>query len=449
MAKKRFRIDQGSSAGSGEAIKSLLSQFQGGDIGAAQDAIESGDVGQFKKLFDNPAFVGRFTDANKSALLNQFNQVQSQLPSSLDAQKGFIKSISDPANASNDDLQNLLEAHKGIGSTKPNVDWNIIADTVRQKLDTFGIPRDLADKAIPLITDSMQKLGGTFDPNSIWQAVSTLAHPATGPQYGNMPGVMDKLSAAINNGSVAADLTARTQSMVNAPDTSEDVKRIQGLIGDRANVTAQNAKVNDFLATAPGQLDAERTKFFDAQRNQAKDYITGEYAPQVAERLAARGLGDSGQVGASISSKYSDLLQGIDASQIDQLNQDTQFFQDQSYNKVFSDLVNARTDVGSTVANERQTLRTNQAQSFSKKQADIEANFNLDLFRQQSQKAYDTYNAQLQKRRQDQKSQGETGLAGQIGGLVGTAAGSFFGPPGALIGGAVGNAAGTGVGSVL
>ena len=209
-----------------------------------------------------------------------------------------------------------------------------------------------------------------------------------------------------------------------------DIKAVGDVIADRGVKANLEAQYNEFAASAPGQLAADRKAFYDAQRVRAKDYITGEYAPQVAERLNAIGLGDSGEVGASIASKYLELLGGVDSGELNQLEADTQFFGQQAYQKTFQDLIAARTDVSGTIASERNVLRTNQGRGFANSQADIEKRFSLDLFRQQSQAAYNNYQAQVNKQRQTQRETNTAQNIGQVGQVVGQVAGAYAGSGG-------------------
>ncbi len=424
---KRFRIDQGGRAGIGELIKGFASQFQGGDVDAALNAIESGDAEQFKKLFDNPAFKGRFREEDKSRLLGQFNDLQSKLPSSLDARKDYIKSISNEADASDEDLQSLLEAHKGIGSEKPNVDWNGVADLVRQKLDNYGVPRDLADKAIPLITDSMQKLGGRFDPNSIWQAVSKLGHPATGLQYGNMPGVMDNLSRAINNGAVAADLSERVTGMVNAPDTSADAKRIQDILAGRAGERNKGAAEAAFLVDTPEDLRKSRENFLAEQEEGLGKTLTERTAPQVLAELNARGLAESPDVISEISRRGASMQAGIE-DQVRQLEQqDAQFFADAAFRIQTAKLNQKEADFRSSVDLERTRARSDQQNRFQTTQSRINSDFEMDMLRREQERNLRLGQDQLNFDSSSRSAAANAGNAADIGSSVGQIVGTKIG----------------------
>lgn len=324
----------------------------------------------------------------------------------------IIDSAKDPANLSEQDLQNLIEAYQGSGgktqvnSLPPDQLLNLIYNSVVPKLN-FGSEnakqkfKDRLAQEIPYYTDNTDQ---TIR-NLPWQGEATSLLDST--EHGALISSLGDINSQIGSSRTTIDPNAYKNEIAIA----------QGLLKARGNAFSgdADAKISEFFNTAPKQLDAERQSFYDAQRNQAKDYITGEYAPQVAERLASRGLGDSGQVGASVGSKYSNLLQGIDASQTDQMNEDATYFSNQAYNKTFNDLITARGDVAGTIKNANENLRTNQANSFSKSQANLEAQFNLDLFKQQSASAFNTYQNQVYKERQQSKDKAQADTIGQLG----------------------------------
>jgi hypothetical protein len=322
--------------------------------------------------------------------------------------KKLIGSGIDEANLSDQELKDRLDAYQQLGSMRGEVDaGNTLRDEIQRKLSSMDVP-DVQTLG-PIIHDIILRNGGYPDAEQLRNQLRDYA--AKNPTLPVSKQIRDSLVSNtsltnfINDQNVRNGLSNTINTMVNPENTAEDIKRIQGLINDRAGVATESAKVDEFLNTVPGQLDQERQSYYDSQRNRAKDYITGEYAPQVAEQLAlTRGLGDSGQVGSSITSKYSNLLEGINQAELNQMNEDATFFSDQAYNKVFSDLVNAKQDVSSTISNERQNLRTNTQSNFAKNQSELEKEFNLDLFREQSKSAYKTMQDTLTSQKEAQKS---------------------------------------------
>jgi hypothetical protein len=422
---KRFRIESGETS---QEIKNILGSVSP-YAEEALKAIESGDRAAFEALLTSGQLgerLGDMPDVRRS-LLQQFDAAQSKLPTKKEAYKLYIDSISDEADATDQQLQDRIEAFQGLNSeqTRASQFEKLKNEISQQFRNEYG-------------RDGPKAYGSNFN-EAVEKASSVAASEMVNSRSFNIQLFSNIIAEGLSSGNkqhldkvkgIAGGINAtylpRVQSgeyadiITPATNTEADVSRVNTLLADRANVAAANAKVLNFFDTAPGELEAERMRFFDAQRKRAQDYITGEYAPQVAERLAARGLGNSGQVGASIQSKYSNLLEGISQAELEQINQDTIFFADQSYNKVFSDLVNARTDVTNTISNERQNLRTNQANAFEKAQRNIENQFNFDLFKQQSQAAYNTYQNQVQTQRQKAKDQSDASLFGQVGQTVGS-----------------------------
>ena len=369
---------------------------------------------------------GNFNPQDQQKVLGLLSPVISSLPSARDAyQKVIDSNVSDPANLTDQQIQDKLDAYQGITSlSSGTLDVGKVKDYIKGKLS----------EAIPDLDQA------TLDGVSAVAAQKAVNNEGLGSLYVGTGNQI--LGNIFSDDRFTKQIYDYVDTLRPPQDQSLQVSSLQDILAGRKSTAIGNEKVNQFLSTAPGQLDAERQSFFNSQRNKAQDYITGSYAPQVAEQLSARGLGDSGQVGAAIQSKYSDLLQGIDSSQLDQMFKDSQFFADQSYNKVFSDLINARQDVTSTVDFQNQNLRTNQATDFAKRQADIESQFNLDLFRRQSAAAYQTYQAQTTKQRQQAQDAQNAQTVGQVGGLIGTAIGSYAGPAGAAVGNKVGSEAG-------
>ena len=340
---------------------------------------------------------GGFSPADAQNVKEKVAGFTQGILSQKDALEGFLKKQgTDEANLTDEELKDRIGAFEGLPGT------------ARTGFDDVGLRKK--------ITDVFQKHKLGPSPNSgknPWED-PTVIDSLINRFYDDPNFDINVLPQYLRDSAKEVQRSI-ADYLPNTIDTSADVTRIQGMLKDRGFVADQNAQVENFLNTAPGELEAERKKFFDTQRNRAKDYVTGFYAPQVAEQLAARqGLGDSGQVGVAIESKYSDLLAGIDQSAIEQLKSNSDFFADQAYNKTFNDLIAARAGVEDTISNERSNLRTKTQTDFSKRQADLESKFNLDLFKQQSQSAYNTYQNQVLKQRSDARAKNEADTIGQV-----------------------------------
>src|SRR3990167_5337813 len=242
---------------------------------------------------------GGFSPADAQNVKEKVAGFTQGILSQKDALEGFLKKQgTDEANLTDEELKDRIGAFEGLPGT------------ARTGFDDVGLRKK--------ITDVFQKHKLGPSPNSgknPWED-PTVIDSLINRFYDDPNFDINVLPQYLRDSAKEVQRSI-ADYLPNTIDTSADVTRIQGMLKDRGFVADQNAQVENFLNTAPGELEAERKKFFDTQRNRAKDYVTGFYAPQVAEQLAARqGLGDSGQVGVAIESKYSDLLAGIDQSAI-------------------------------------------------------------------------------------------------------------------------------------
>ena len=376
--------------------------------------------------------------------------IAAKLPSTKDAKTNYLKNqLADTPNLSDEQLQEKKQLLTDMN--KPTV--NEPADlksyfkaNIKSKLEPYfgnGITSDQVDSIVNYSVDSLHQ--GNYDPQGVIDRIVSFVGGGGQSKEGGFSGsVLGNRNERENIGiarAIAEDIrndyyretgSGKYDGSSTSADPAYglDLKAVGDVIADRGVKANLEAQYNEFAASAPGQLAADRKAFYDAQRVRAKDYITGEYAPQVAERLNAIGLGDSVEVGASIASKYLELLGGVDSGELNQLEADTQFFGQQAYQKTFQDLIAARTDVSGTIASERNVLRTNQGRGFANSQADIEKRFSLDLFRQQSQAAYNNYQAQVNKQRQTQRETNTAQNIGQVGQVVGQVAGAYAGSGG-------------------
>ena len=206
------------------------------------------------------------------------------------------------------------------------------------------------------------------------------------------------------------------------PDYSADITTIEDILADRSRREAAGAEITSFFELSKSETDTARQNFFNQLRTKAEDFVGREYAPGVTERLRARGLSRSGQVADAVTSKYAQLFGEISESEANQLQSDIDFFNQQEYDKTFGDLVDAGKGITGTIASERERLRSEQIVGFGKQQAEIEKSFDFDLFKQQAQSAYDTYQKQVSAQTKQSKSQQEADLISGVAGIGTTVA---------------------------
>ncbi len=353
---------------------------------------------------------GGFSEADKAKITGLLSPITSKLPTKQEALKTYVASQTDVPNLTDAELKDRQAALKALGTEKQVklTDPEAIGREIESKLSSFGIPGGqysrLLRKQIMDFTARNFRL-----PNAGQESQDLGLYDLT-----NNPALINNFLNDQDNKNYFSGLIS---GQLNPLDKSADIKTVEDIIADRAKKSAANADIMSFFETAPGDLTKAREAFFDPQRTRAKDYIQQVYAPGVRERLAARGLQNSGEVASSVTSKYADLFGAITDSEANQL-----VSEQQSYDKTFSDLVNAGADVRGTIASERGRLRTQQITDFAKRQSDIESRFNFDLFREQSKAAYDTYRRQTEQASRARQDQGDAELFSEIGKTAATLA---------------------------
>ena len=414
MAKKRFRVEQVTPEQKAQ-IDDLLRSFSPYESNLL-DALESGKKEDIDNLLNS--VPGRFVGGEQDKVRSKIEALSGGLKSREDALKSYVDSQKDVPNLTDQELAGRVDALTEIGkipgkttSKAQNLKDYFFAQ-LDEKLARGGRPlrnevvKQLVDYAIPALQQ------GNYNPQHIVDTI--VSNIGSGRKGDNI----DYARAVAND--IPIDYTREIQSgqyndTTESPkDNSADIKTAQDIIADRAFKSKANADIMSFFESVPGELSKSREAVFDPQRKRAKDYIQEVYAPGVRERLASRGLQDSGEVASAITSKYADLFGSINDAEAEQLMSDVNFFSQQGYDKTFSDLVNAGADVRATIGSERQKLRTQQITDFGKKQADIESRFNFDLFRDQAKSAYDTYQKQVMDKNAAKKSQDEADLIGDV-----------------------------------
>lgn len=326
-------------------------------------------------------------------------------------------------------------------------------DQLRQFLaDTNATEGNLSDSDLQKRIDAFQKLSGQADKISTdfrgqvekvlserigtpyWNIhpenkkadiQSVYSHILGGGDGTNFDGSSYLKSGGTN--SVVADLARQYQAaLATTPTYANEIANAQGIQKDRQYVTDANAQVDALQGQIPDLLAKNRDQFYSQQRKFAQDYITGEYAPQVVQQLNARGLANSGEVGAAIADKSNSLNSTIEQAQLDQTNNELNFWANQAYQNTFDKLIAARTDVSGQVQATRKDALTKSSQDFTKANADIQSQYNLKLFKQQNEQALSAYRTQVDKAKSTAQSQSEANAIGEIAqtavGIAGLAA---------------------------
>jgi len=197
-------------------------------------------------------------------------------------------------------------------------------------------------------------------------------------------------------------------------DTKISGDAITGILSGRGQVTQRRGEVAALEAEIPGLLESQRRAFFGEQRQQARDYLTGQVAPQIYQGLARRGLADSGEFGATVGAEFQSLMSEIEQQELAKESEDINFWANQSYQNTLEDLIQAKQSVSQQIGEIREDVISKQQQSFTKAQTNIQQRFALDLFRRENERALQTYQRQLAQRESQQRRQREAGLISDI-----------------------------------
>ena len=331
------------------------------------------------------------------------------------------------------DLQTRLEAFQGLGqipgdSTKVfNV--NRLAELVRPEIVRIlgadaGIPSDIINNAAQFAASrlsqnrfSTQEFADFIKDNAGGGVIGQGEHAGIKEEAQSIP---DKFKGRVEAGEFFDDVPGTTV------DTAGDVTRIQDILGERGFVSDEEAKVQALQAEIPGLLAKERERLYGGERERARNYLEFEYAPGVVEQLGRRGLEYSGEVGAAITQKGSELESVINQAEAEQIAQEENFWITMSYQNTFDKLIAARTGVAGEIENKRGEALTTSSRSFSKSQQNISNQFNLDLFRQENERALSEYRNRISNKQSELQAQKEGQLLSKVGEGVGTGVGLTY-----------------------
>lgn len=241
-----------------------------------------------------------------------------------------------------------------------------------------------------------------------------------------------------------------TEGQTIKTDTSKDVNDATTLLEQRATQGAEEAKVQDFMNTLPAELARTREGFLNQQTQQAGEQFREVVAPDVAQMLNVKGLLNSGDLPSELNRSASALFSPIQQAEQDLMEQDDLFFQNAGYQTALRKEIQAGQDVTSSIQANRAQTTQNQNLNFQRTQADLQRAFNENQAQRASDRAYSSYQRQLQSQQDLQSRQNKTNTVSSIGGAVGSIGGaiigSSFGPVGTVIGSNLGNQIGGGSG---
>ena len=345
------------------------------------------------------------------------------------------------------ELQQRLGDYREFGKTSAGIDFETIKRTLAQKLPGQGVNNN-----VDSIAYQIAEMAGQLGRYPTADELISRFTPATKKRGFRLQTNIDPaLLNFINNQDQRNELTGLIQGMVTPQDTSSDIKRIEDILKNRSESQKREADITSFVSEIPNELKAPREDRIKLLR-ELGDRRFDEMAPQLIEREAAMGRLRSGSVGDVLASSYGDIQANIEAEQARLVSEDDAFYFNAAYQNQIRKLMEGRTDLSSSLATERQNIRTQQENRFQQGQYELNTNLSNDLMMQKYENQIRA--AQEYRRRQQELASRANGAAtmGTAAGLAGTVAGAglgFIATGGNPLGASLGASLGGGIGSGL
>lgn len=367
-----------------------------------------------------------------------------------------------------------LEQRKGIfeqlGQSKETIKNypGQLSQLLDRKLDAFGITNELRGKLKESVIDLIASTGQYPDAQSLKNKIQQIANedsPNKGwtpdgqrfLKYGELPGAIDPLLNFANDQSLRDEMSKFVEDIEKVPDTSEDISRIEDILTGRATEAKREKDISGFIEGLPAELEGPRNARVDLLRELGgRDFE--RLTPQILARENAMGRLNSGAVSDVLGSAYGDIQANIESEAAKLKSGDEAFYFDAAYQNQIRKLMEGKTDLSSSLATERQNVRTQQQNRFESTQFDLNKNLENDILMQKYEASIRSAQASRERQNQLMNSQKRAGMFGGIGGAgvgIGAGLGALFALPtggvsvgaGAAIGGGIG--AGVGVGLPL
>lgn len=309
-----------------------------------------------------------------------------------------------------------------------------LQDIFKQKLLAYGIDTN-TDALANRLSEIVRQNGGYPGSEQVRQ---TLGRAAEDPKMLNF----------LYDQNAFNDITNSINNLSKAPDTSDDISRIEDYLASRKEGNKREADINSFINDIPNQLAGPRNERISALRdigNRQFDVM----APQLLERENALGRLNSGAAGDVLSSAYGDIQSNIEAESARLASEDDSFYFNAAYQNKIRQLMEGRTDLASSLNLERQNVRGQQEQRFQTGQTGLNNSLQNDLMMQKYEQQIKAAQATAQRMREMQNNARSAGTKGAIGSLAGTVAGGVAGGILAAPTGGLSVAAGVGLGASL
>lgn len=414
-----------------EADRSLISDWEHAFPGSIEHIQKTGKLDpRIVSFFQNAlnSDAGNGVTRHPSQIQNtqkDYSRLQQSVSKLNDPQifRKFIEDTNkDEENLPTDSLQLRQQAFENLGDNQGEeqyFDQNSFAKEIRNSLpgivDVGGVSNSGYDAGAQYASQALKdnKFSGQV-------FAETVFNNSSGDKSGKVLEAIKNKAQAVHSAFINRVNEFNKTRTVPGQDVAADVKRIQSIISGREYVDKESAKVAELERTIPGMLDTQRNRLFGDLRGSAKNYLEHDYSPRVIQELSRRGLDESGEVGAAIGDKASELFGDIERKQMDQETEEVNFWADQAYKNTFDRLIEARTEVATQVQSTRTQALDTSSKNFARNQEDITSRFNMDLFKAENERALQSYQKQVSNKQSQVRSQKEAQAVSDVASAVGT-----------------------------
>ena len=355
MAKKRFRVDLLS-----PEDRQILADFRG-DIG-----------------FDEVEQTGVFPDSALKGIdprvVQQVNQVLTRLPSKQQAYQKFIDSTAgDPTELEDQDIESRIEALSGFKDIKKqDLDFSKFFDRERFK-----------QKLIERVISVAGSVGGLEE-----QAEAITQHVEQNREFPELDTRTSRIGRALSNFVPLFRREIVAGDYSSAPDSTEEVSVLQGILGERQKKAKNIAAGESFLAELPQQQLASREELADELSSSGEFFLKERGIPDIERDLNRRGLlGSEGIRASHISELAGDVDAQIESTLSQVASEDALILADASFRFELQRLEDIDADIADQVAFERNKIRTESENRFSKNEKDLQNQFNLSLLNRRGERS--------------------------------------------------------------
>jgi hypothetical protein len=332
------------------------------------------------------------------------NDLKELSKSQLQSLVGTGENVVDEANLDDAGLSTRKDIYGQLGNTKGQLDRGSIEKELINKLKVANVHEESVPRVAQQLADQIMQLGH---------------YPSAEEFQAGYPGfISPELKNFFTNQDTRNQFSGSVQDQLEAPDTFNDIKRIDDILATRGQKRANEGELDSFLTSLPGELEKSRTGYLDALSDQAN--VNMEYAvPQQLAGLNARGALFSGDVQDVLSTEYGNQYGAIEAERAQLESDDNQFYFNAAYQNALRKQLEGQVDYRTYLEGERAKIGNEQETRFQRSQAQINANSQNDLQMRQYNHPLRAQQVQLQKQRDAQNKAKTAGLVSGIGQTVG------------------------------